>query len=78
MAATLSRHEETYYLIGVASIPDLAWRREQDRWLSRAEKPPAEAETITVQELPDDLREELLAFVARAEAMGINRWDSGN
>ena len=56
----------------------MAWYREQDRWASKPEALPAGAESITVVELPDDLREELLAFVARAEVMGTGRLDSGN
>ncbi len=59
-------------------MPDLAWYREQDRWASKPEALPTWAESITVVELPDDLREELLAFVARAEVMGTGRLDSGN
>ena len=31
---------------------------------------PDPATSVTVDEVPDDLREELLAFVVRAEAMG--------
>ncbi len=78
MAVSLSRHGETYYLGGVPGVPDLAWYREQDRWASKPEALPTGAESITVVELPGDLREELLAFVARAEVMGIGRLDSGN
>ena len=78
MAVSLSQLGTTYYLSGVPGVPDLGWVREDDQWTSRPEACPADAETIQVQQLPDDLREELLAFVARAEAMGPARWDTGN
>jgi hypothetical protein len=76
--AAIHRHGEAYYLVGVAGLPDLCWRRDADRWVSAPEVHPSTAQTVTIQELPADLREELLAFVARAQAMGAGRMDSGN
>ena len=78
MAASLSQHGEMFYLCGVAGVPDLGWYREGDHWVSRPEALPAEATPVTLPALPPDLREELLAFVARAEAMGPARWSTGN
>ncbi len=78
MAASVSQHGETYYLSGVAGVPDLGWYRDGDHWASRPEAKPADATIVTLPALPPDLREELLAFVARAEAMGPANWDSGN
>ncbi|MBT4613390.1 MAG: hypothetical protein HOM68_19580 [Gemmatimonadetes bacterium] len=76
--AAIHREGEAYYLGGVVGVPDLCWRREADRWVSAPAALPSGAQKVTVQELPDDLREELLAFVARAQAMGSGRLDSGN
>lgn len=78
MSVSLSQHGGAYYVSGVGTLPDLCWYRDGDQWLSRPEARPSGAESVEATQLPHDLREELLAFIARAEVMGPSRWDSGN
>ncbi len=66
------------YLTGAGATPCLRWHCDDDSWLSEPAKLPASASTITAEEVPDSLREELLAFVVRADAMGASTSQFGN
>jgi hypothetical protein len=78
MAARVHCHSEVYYLTGAGATPCVAWRREGERWISAPASLPAEAEGVAVEDVPDDLREELLAFATRAEVMGATAQQLGN
>lgn len=56
----------------------LRWFCEAGNWINAKEKPPDRAQRVEFGDLPGELREEILAFVARAEAMGNQIWDSQN
>jgi len=62
-------HEEVFYTRGLSRVGCLAWTLEGDQWVRDAGEVPAGAGEVTIQDVPDSLREELLAFAARAEAM---------
>lgn len=54
------------------------WFRRAGTWMNVREKLSGQARKVEFGDLPDDLREEILAFVARAEAMGNQIWKSQN
>lgn len=60
---------ETYYSRGLTRVGCLAWTLQGDQWVREAAAMPAEADEVSVADLPAPLQEELLAFAARAEAM---------
>ncbi len=70
--------ESEYYIRLPGASGALRWLREGDRWSTgRAELPDA-AQPMALSELPRTLQEELLAFVARTEAMGNQLWSEQN
>lgn len=78
MAARVFRHGDAYYLTGAGATPCLRWHRQDDQWLSQPHELPAASEAVSVQDLPEDLREELLAFATRADVMGAAAAQLGN
>ncbi|MFP6589739.1 MAG: hypothetical protein VCE12_04370 [Candidatus Latescibacterota bacterium] len=70
MSVRLYQHAEDIYLTGAGATPCLRWYRDAGRWMAEPVDLPDPATSVTVDEVPDDLREELLAFVVRASAMG--------
>ena len=58
------------YLTGAGTTPCLRWYRDVDCWLTEPADLPKPAQSLSADQVPDDLREELLAFVVRAETMG--------
>ena len=69
---------ESFYVRPPGSPAAVRWFRRDEGWASVREKPPGRAREVEFAELPDDLKEEILAFVARAEAMGSPIWKSQN
>jgi len=67
-----------YYACFPGAQGALLWRWEEDRWTSTAVDLPEGSEPVALAELPPDLREELLAFAARAEALGNQLWVDRN
>ena len=47
----------------------LYWHRQGDRWVSGPKPLPARCSRVDFSDLPTDLREEVLASAARADAM---------
>lgn len=78
MSARVYRHGQDVYLTGAGATPCLCWRRAGDQWLSCPAKLPDGAQPTAIADLPGDLQEELLAFAARADAMGAAARQLGN
>ena len=70
MSIRIYRCDGDIYLTRVGTLPCLRWYLHDERWRSQVAPLPAQVDRVTPEQIPDDLREELLAFVARAEAMG--------
>jgi len=70
--------EEVFYIRPPGSSGALRWFCREGRWLNAREKLPEGARKVEFSELPDALREEILAFAARAETMGNQVWSEGN
>ena len=70
MALRVYRHESDIFLTGAGATGCLRWHRGDDGWRCTPAALPEGAETIGPDAVPEDLREELLAFATRAEAMG--------
>jgi|TARA_B100001964_G_C14172280_1_gene572067 hypothetical protein len=73
VAVRLYQIAENFYLIGAGTTPCLRWYRDAGRWMSEPTQLPQPAASVALDEVPDDLREELLAFVVRADAMGASQ-----
>lgn len=78
MSVRVFRDREDVYLTGAGSTPCLRWERVDGRWRSLPADLPDDAERIGPDDVPGDLREELLAFVVRADAMGAAARTFGN
>ena len=78
MAARVYRHGEHFYLTGAGATTCVGWRRQGREWVSSPESLPDGAQKIAFENLPEELREELLAFAARAEVMGAAVRQLGN
>lgn len=78
MSVRVYQQGDDVYLTGAGAVPCLRWHREEGHWRSEPVDLPKAAQTISVEQIPDDLREELLAFVVRADAMGAATQSSGN
>ena len=70
MALQIHRDGDDYYAGGMGAQGEVRWTRDGDRWVSAIQSPPPGAMPVTFGDLPADLREELLAFAARAELLG--------
>lgn len=56
----------------------LRWFRQEGNWLNVRERLPAGARPVAFGALPAELQEEILALVARLEAVGGLLWSSPN
>ncbi|MFA6111115.1 MAG: hypothetical protein WDA75_20350 [Candidatus Latescibacterota bacterium] len=54
------------------------WTREDNSWVSARAIVPSGSRTVDLAAVPADLREEILAFVARAEVVGEALWHGGD
>lgn len=70
MAARVYRHGGSFYLEGAGATTCVGWQREGEEWVSAPGALPSGAERVGIEDLPVELREELLAFATRAEVMG--------
>jgi hypothetical protein len=70
MSVRVFRNAEDVYLTGAGNTPCLRWERVDGRWRSLPADLPDDAERIGPDDVPGDLREELLAFVVRAPPRG--------
>jgi len=66
------------YLTGAGATPCLRWYRQDEHWCSEPAQLPPQVDNVSPEQIPADLREELLAFVVRADAMGPAATQSGN
>ena len=66
------------YLTGAGQTPCLRWYRDGERWRSEPAQLPDGAVDTQPDGVPDDLREELLAFIVRANAVGAGQRALGN
>ena len=78
MAARVYRHGGRFYLTGAGATSCVGWRKEGEEWVSAPDALPADAERVGIEDLPVELREELLAFATRAEVMGATARQLGN
>lgn len=78
MAVRVYEDNGAVYLTGAGQTPCLRWQRQEGRWLSEPVPLPDSATDLAIADIPDDLREELLAFVVRADAMGAASQAFGN
>jgi len=70
--------EEEFYIRMPGSAGALRWFCCEGSWLNAREKLPKGARKAEFFELPETLREEILAFAARAEVMGNQAWSAEN
>ena len=70
MGVRVYSHGDDVYLTGAGSTGCLRWSRVDGRWHCAPAQLPDGAESAGPEAVPDDLREELLAFITRAAAMG--------
>ena len=78
MAARVYRHGDRFYLTGAGATSCVGWRHEGGKWASAPDTLPSGAERVGIEDLPVELREELLAFATRAEVMGAAARRPGN
>ncbi len=78
MSIRIYQGDGDIYLTGVGTLPCLRWYLQDARWRSEIAPLPAQVDRVTPEQIPEDLREELLAFAARAEAMGPAATQFGN
>ena len=78
MAARVYRHRHRFYLTGAGATTCVGWDLQGDAWVSSPQTLPEGAEKVDFHDLPEELREELLAFAARAEVMGAAVRQLGN
>ena len=78
VAARVYRHGDRFYLTGAGATSCVGWHREGGEWVSAPDAVPAGAERVGIEDLPEELREELLAFATRAEVMGAAARQLGN
>ncbi|MEW6752857.1 MAG: hypothetical protein AB1505_18040 [Candidatus Latescibacterota bacterium] len=65
-----------YYIRLPGGSGALRWHWQGDHWTSCRARVPADASATELDVLPSDLREEVLAFLARSEALGNRAWSS--
>ena len=56
----------------------LRWFCRDGSWLNERASLPGKSRPVKISDLPGDLLEEVLAFIARAEVMGNQIWSSQN
>ena len=59
-------------------IGSLCWSCEEGRWSAGKAQRPADAREVSLDDIPAELQEELLAFAARTAAIGTSSWDFRN
>ena len=81
MGVTIYTDGISYYteVEGPGSVSRLHWIREgEGQWSAKEAQRPAEFRETRFADIPGDLQEELLAFAARAKAIGTSSWDFKN
>ena len=78
MAIEVFRHGSRYFVRKSAATRAICWEIKDGRWINAPETLPEESVPIPFADLPGDLREEMLAFLARAEALGNQVWSRDN
>ncbi len=78
MGIEVFRHGDRYFVRKSATTKAICWEIQDGRWVNGPEPLPAESAPVAFAALPGDLREEMLAFVARAEALGNQVWSRSN
>ena len=78
MGIEVFRHGHLYFVRKSARTIAICWEMKDGRWVNEPASLPAESVAVPFADLPGDLREELLAFVARAEALGNQVWSRSN
>ena len=74
----LFRAANTYYATLPGSFGSVVWRLEGGAWMCEKAEVPSQAQPAEFVELPEVLREEVLAMAARAEAIGGPEWGRAN
>ena len=74
----LFRAVNTYYATLPGSFGSVVWRLEGEAWMCEKAVVPSQAQTAEFADLPEGLREEVLALAARAEAIGGPEWGRAN
>lgn len=74
MKVELLADDADYYVRLAGSGGALRWYRHDDGWASCSASVPPGLRVVDFDALPADLREEVLAFLARAEALGNRAW----
>ena len=69
---------ESYYVRGPKTALPLCWSRRPEGWSMQRQSLPAAAERVELGDLPADLKEEVLAFLARAQTVGPSMWSMSN
>ena len=78
MAFEILRAGVQFFVRRSATTGAICWQYKEERWVGEPATIPPGAVAVALDELPPDLREELLAFVARAEALGNQVWSRDN
>ena len=71
MDLNVFKHDGEYYTCGPGSAVTLRWRQDEGHWVAIRDEVPGLAEKLTVQDLPVELQEEMLAYAARSATMGV-------
>lgn len=71
------RDGEEYYLCRPGGRDGLRWRLQEHAWTASGARLPTGATPVELAALPPELREEVLAFAARAAVMGESLWPAG-
>jgi hypothetical protein len=78
MGIEVFRHGERFFVRKSTATKAISWVMKEGRWVNEPAALPEESASVSFAELPGDLREEMLAFVARAEALGDQVWSRSN
>ena len=78
MGIEVFRHGEQFFVRKSATTKAICWEMKDGRWVNGPQPVPAESAPVPFADLPGELREEVLAFVARAEALGNQVWSRSN
>ena len=78
MSVQLYQLVDDVYLTGAGVTPCMRWHRKEGRWMSEPSELPESATKLHIDQVAEDLWEELMAFVVRADAMGGNAQQFGN
>jgi hypothetical protein len=66
-----------FYIRPRHALAAVRWTREEGSWVSSRGIVPDGSRAVDLTAVPADLREEILAFVARAEVVGEALWRGG-